>query len=208
VLLGVSTLNLGGSVAGNRYLYCFRRWHTGAGLAGAAAAAVIAMGTAHADTPDDVIGQAMTDLNQGAAILDAAPTADLSAKQAEILLDQATFSTHVGADLNLLQSGQDGLSANDQTFLADADEQLVSAAQNMFSADQAFIAADQAGDLSGSGLGSQDLAFLDADLGFFTAAFDATGASFLATLDPDIGLDPFTALDPSAFADLLSSIGL
>jgi hypothetical protein len=193
-------------VANSRRQQIVRRWSVGAGLA--ATAAVIAMGTAHADSTDDVIGQAITDLNQGAAVLDAAPTVDLGAKQADILGLEANLSTELASALKLLESGQDGLSSNDQTFLADADEQLVSATQNMFSADQAFVGADQAGDLSGSGLGAQDLAFLDADLGFYSAAFDATGASLLATLDPDIGLDPFTALDPSAFADLLSSIGL
>jgi hypothetical protein len=189
-------------------LDCFRQWHIGAGLVGAGAAALITMGTAHADTPDDVIGQAMLDLNQGAALLDAAPTVDLSAKQAELLMSQATLSTEVSSTLHLLESGQDGLSANVQTFLADADEQLVSAAQNMLSADQAFIAADQAGELSGSGLAAPDLAFLNADLGFLGAAFDVTGASILAQLDPYIGLDPFAALDPSASVELLPSIGL
>jgi hypothetical protein len=166
------------------------------------------MGTAHADTPDDVIGQAMIDLNQGAVLLDAAPTVDLSAKQAEILIDQATLSTQLSSTLNLLQSGQDGLSANVQTFLAGADEQLVSATQSMLSADEAFIAADQAGELSGSSLGSPDLGLLSADLGFFAAAFDATGASIVAQLDPYIGLDSFAALDPWASVELLSSIGL
>jgi hypothetical protein len=173
----------------------FRQWHIGAGLVGAGAAALITMGTAHADTPDDVIGQAMIDLNQGVALLDAAPTVDLSAKQAEILISQSTLDTQLSSALNLLESGQDGLSANDQTFLAAADEQLVSAAQSMLSADQAFIVADQAGDLSGSSLGSADLALLGADLSFLSAAFDVTGASLLAMLDPNIGLE-------------LSSIGL
>lgn len=37
-------------------------WGVGIGMA-AAAAAMIGMGTAHADTPDDVIDQAITDLN-------------------------------------------------------------------------------------------------------------------------------------------------
>jgi hypothetical protein len=176
-------------VASYRQLCCFRRSGTGAGFAAAAAAAaVIAMGAAHADTPDEVIAQVASELNQGAALLDAAPTVDLSGKQADVLVDQATLSAQLSSALNLLQSGQDGLSANDQTFLADADEQLVSAAQNMLSADEAFIAADQAGDLSGSSLGSSDLALLSADLGFFSAAFDATGASLLAMLDPNIAL--------------------
>jgi hypothetical protein len=193
-------------VANNRRPHIVRRWSVGGGLA--ATAAVVAMGTAHADSTDDVIGQAITDLNQGAAVLDAAPTVDLGAKQADILVVEATLSTQLASALNLLESGQDGLSAHDQTFLADVDEQLVSAAHAMFSADQAFVVADQGGDLSGSSLGAQDLALLDADLGFYSAAFDATGASLLATLDPNIGLDPLPALDPSAFADLLSSVGL
>ncbi len=180
-----------------RQLCCFRRPGIGAGLAAAAAAtiAVIAMGTAHADTPDEVIGQAIIDLNQGAALLDAAPTVDLSAKQTEILISQATLNTQLSSNLDLLESGQDGLSANDQTFLAGADEQLVSAAQNILSADQAFVVADQAGDLTGSSLGSADLALLGADLSFLSAGFDVTGASVLAMLDPNIDLE-------------LSSIGL
>jgi hypothetical protein len=166
-----------------------RRWGVVIGTAAAAAAAaMIAMGTAHADTPDDVIGQAVLDLNQGAAVLDAAPTADLSAEQAKVLAEQATFSSQLDSALDdELRSGQDGLSAGDQTFLANVDEQLVSASQNILSADQAFVAADQAGDLSGSGFASADLTLLEADLGFLPAAFDAAGASLLAELDPDIG---------------------
>jgi hypothetical protein len=158
---------------------------------------VATIGTAHADTTDDVIGQAIAELNQGAAILDAAPTVDLSAKQADLLLEQATLSSQLSSALPLLESGQDGLSPVDQTFLADADQQLVSV-------DQAFVAADQAGELTGSGLSSPDLAFLDADLGFLGAAFDATIASLLASVDPDIGT--VVAVDPS-IAGLLTAFG-
>lgn len=186
----------------------FRQWHIGAGLVGAGAAALITMGTAHADTPDDVIGQAMIDLNQGVGLLDAAPTVDLSAKQAELLMSQATLDTQLSSNLNLLESAQDGLSANDQTFLADIDEQLVSAAQNILSADQAFVVADQAGDLTGSSLGSADLALLGANLSFLSAGFNVTVESILVQLDPYIGLDPFAALDPSASVELLPTIGL
>jgi hypothetical protein len=167
------------------------RWGVGIGTAAAAAAAAAAMigiGTAHADTPDDVIGQAVLDLNQGAAVLDAAPTADLSAEQANVLAEQATFSSHIDSVLDgELRSAQDGLSAGDQTFLANVDEQLVSASQNILSADQAFVAADQAGDLSGSGFASADLTLIEADLGLIPAAFDVAGANLLAELDPDIG---------------------
>jgi hypothetical protein len=152
------------------------------------AAAMIAMGAAYADTPDDVIGQAVLDLNQGAAVLDAAPAADLSAEQANVLAEQATFSSRLDSVLDdELRVDQDGLSAGDQTFLANVDEQLVSASQNVLSADQAFVAADQAGDLSGSGFAPADLTLIEADLGFIPAAFDVTGASILAEFDPDIG---------------------
>jgi hypothetical protein len=163
-----------------------RRW--GIGIGTAAAAAMIGMGTAHSDTPDDVIGQAVLNLNQGAAVLDAAPTADLSAKQADVLAEQVTLAGQLDSALDdELRSAQDGLSAGDQTFLANVDEQLVSASQNILSADQAFVAADQAGDLSGSGFASADLTLIEADLGFIPAAFDVTGASILAEFDPDIG---------------------
>src|SRR6202012_42751 len=66
-----------------------RRWGVVIGAAAAAAAmiaaaviaaAMIAIGAAYADTTDDVIDQAVLDLNQGAAALDAAPTAYPTAK--------------------------------------------------------------------------------------------------------------------------------
>jgi hypothetical protein len=140
-----------------------------------------------ADTTDDVLGQAIQDLTQGTSVLDAAPTADLSTKQAGILADQATLDGQLESAIPHLETAQDGLSASDQTFLADADEQLVSATQSMLSADQAFVAADQAGDLSGSGFVSTDLTLLEADLGFLSASWDAVGASLLAAFDPGIG---------------------
>jgi hypothetical protein len=46
----------------NRRTSCIRQWSIGAGLA---AAAMIGMGTAHADTPDDVIGQALAAASSG-----------------------------------------------------------------------------------------------------------------------------------------------
>jgi hypothetical protein len=173
-----------------------RRWGVVIGAVAAAAAmiaaaviaaAMIAIGAANADTPDDVIDQAVLDLNQGAAALDAAPTADLSTKQADDLANQVTLSSQLDSALDHLRSAQDGLSAADQTFLGKVDEQLVSAAQNILSADQAFVTADQAGDLSGSGFASADLTLIEADLGLIPAAFDVTAASILAEFDPDIG---------------------
>jgi hypothetical protein len=71
-------------ISNRRTIRRVRQWSTGVGLAGAAAAAAAMIGTgaAHADAPDDVIDQAIQYLNQGDSVLDAAPTADLSAQQA------------------------------------------------------------------------------------------------------------------------------
>jgi hypothetical protein len=169
-------------------------------------------------TPDDVIGQAIADLNQGAAVLDAAPTTDLSARQADILADSENLNTELVSPLSQMATLQDGLSAADQTYLANADEQFVTAAANMLSADQAFVAADQAGELSGSSFNSTDLGLLDGALGLLSADFNVGGAELFALftggLDPSsaadlaASLDPATAIDPSIFADVLSSIGL
>lgn len=166
-----------------------RRRAIGVGLAGGAvvAAAMIGVSAANADTPDDVLGQAIQDLTQGTSVLDAAPTADLGAFQAEFLAHQATAATTFDPLLTQLASLEDGLSADDQTLLATADEQFVTAAQGILSADQAFVVADQAGQLSGSGFLPADLPVLDADLGLFTADFDVLGAALVAAFDPDIG---------------------
>jgi len=153
----------------------------------AAVAAVIGMGAAHADTPDDVIGQAVSDLNQGTSLLDAAPTADLSAGEASNLSEQVSIVSQEDPLITDLAATQEGLSATDQTFLANGDEQLVTAAQNLLSADQAFIAADQAGDLSGSGFNSVDLTTVLADGQLLSADFNSLADTFLAIAFPDIG---------------------
>jgi hypothetical protein len=181
-----------------------RQWSLGAGLA---AAAMIGMGAAHADTPDDVLGQAVSDLNQGVGLLDAAPTIDLSAKQADTLAETVTLSQQLDGVFSQLASVQDGLPAADLTFLGSADEQLVSAAQNLLAADQAFVAADQAGELSSSTFNSFDLGLLQADLGFLPASFTVFSDSILAEIDPSIGAES-AASTATSFAELLSSIGL
>jgi hypothetical protein len=167
-------------------------------------------------TPDDVIGQAITDLNQADTLLDTASTADLSTLSAHLLSAQEAIAP-IAAGLPTIESLQDQLSAPDQTFVAGVDEQLVSAAQNILSADQAFVAADQAGELSGSGLNATDLTVLGADFQLLDAGFSVIGADFLADVTGGLGttsadlassFDPAAAVDPSIFADLLSSFGL
>jgi hypothetical protein len=182
-----------------------RRWVAGVGLAGGAA--IIGMGTAHADTPDDVIGQAVQLLNQGDSVLLAAPTADLGAKQADILAEQATFGTQFDSILEQIGSEEEAMSPGDQSFLAGADEQLVTAAQNILSADQGFVTADQAGDLSSNSFIPADLPVLDADLGMAGANFGVLGDAFLAIFDPN--LDALSAsATPAADGSLATDIGL
>lgn len=190
----------------------------GSDTASAAATDLAASASSAAATPDDVIGQAIADLNQGAAVLDAAPTADLIAQQANTLADSINLDTELQSPLAQMATFQDGFSAADQTYLANADEQLVTAAANMLSADQAFVAADQAGDLSGSSFNSTDLTLIESALGLLSADFHVGGAELFALFtggldvssaaDLASSLDPSTAVDPSIFADLLSSIGL
>ena len=187
-------------------------------LASGAAAEPVAAASGAGSTPDDVIGQAITDLNQGPLVLATAPTADLSTRSADLLSVQEGLPAQIDPILTQTASLQDQLSPGDQSLLALLDEQLVSAAQNVTSADQAFVAADQAGELSGSGLNLTDLTALGADLNLAGAGVDVSIASVLAGLtgglDPSSaadltsGIDPVTAVDPSVFADLLSSIGL
>ncbi|KAA8969197.1 hypothetical protein [Mycobacterium sp.] len=169
-------------------------------------------------TPNGVIDQAITDLNQGTTVLDTASTADLSTRQADVLTVQEGLVPQLESALTGLATEQDMLSASDQTLVAGVDQQLVSAAQNILSADQGFVAADQAGDLSGNSLNLTDLTVLGADLNLFGADWDASGATILAALtggldttsaaDIASSLDPAAAIDPTMFADLLSSIGL
>ena len=156
------------------------------GSAGAAADVATSASSA-TGTPDEVIGQAITDLNQGSAVLDAAPTADLSAQQADVLSEQVSVVAQEDPLITDIGASQEALSATDQTFLANADEQLVTAAQNLLSADQAFVAADQAGDLSGSGFAPVDLTAFLADGELLSATFNSLADTFLATAFPDIG---------------------
>jgi hypothetical protein len=189
----------------------------GAGSSSATEAASELTSSAAA-TPDDVIGQSITDLNQGTTVLDTASTADLSSESTKLLSIQEGLPAQLDPILTQTASLQDQLNPGDQSLLALLDEQLVSAAQNIGTADQAFVAADQAGELSGSGLNLTDLTVLGADLNLVGTGFDVSIASLLADLtgglatssgaDLASSLDPVTALDPSIFADVLSSIGL
>ena len=183
-----------------------------------AATDLAASASSAAATPDDVIGQAITDMNQSTTLLGTASTADLGTRSADLLSNSEELPAQLDTGLTEIASFQDQMSASDQALLVGVDEQLVTAAQNLLPADQGFIAADQAGELSTNSVTSADLTLLGADLNVLGDAIYADGATLFAAftggLDPssaaDIAssLDPATAVDPSIFADLLSSIGL
>lgn len=181
-----------------------RRWGAGAVLA--TGAAVLGMGSAGADTPDDVIGQTIAELNQGNVVLDAASTADLSARQADALMVQTTLAPQTDPILLQLEGLQNNLPAGDQTLLGSVDEQLLTAAQNVVSADQAFVAADQAGELSSNSFLPIDLTALEADLGLGGAALNADFESFLTLFDPGFATDTAAsaAVTTTNPADVLS----
>ncbi len=187
--------------------------------AGAAVAvAIYGAPAACAGTPDDVIGQAISDLSQGTQVLDTASTTDLSTLSDQLLSLQEGFSTQLIPDFHNIVSMQDMLTPTDQSFVTSVDEQLVSAAQNVLTADQAFAAADQAGVLSSNGLQPVDFTAIVADLQLVGAGINVIGADFLADLTggldlPSAAADLATSFgpamaDPGTFADLFTSVGL
>jgi hypothetical protein len=187
----------------------------GSDIFGAAATDLASSASA---TPGDVIGQAISDVNQSATLLDTASTADLGTRSAELLSNSEELPAQLDTGLTEIASFQDQLSASDQALLVTVDEQLVTAAQNLLPADQGFIAADQAGELSTNSVASADLTLLGADLDVLGTALYADGATLFAAFTGGLDLsaaadlassiDPATAIDPSIFADVLSSIGL
>ena len=189
----------------HRRTHRVRQWSTGAVLA--ASTVVLGMGTAGADTPDDVIGQTIAELNQGNVVLDAASTADLSTRQADALVEQTTLSTQTDPILLQLEALQGNLPDGDQTLLGSVDEQLITAAQNVVSADQAFVAADQAGELGSNSFLSVDLTTFEADLGLGGALLNADFESFLTLFDPGFataGAASAAAITAATPAELLS----
>jgi hypothetical protein len=128
-----------------------RLWAGGLSTAAAAAAAMIGMGTAHADTADDLLGQAGADLTQATSVLESAPTTSLGEDGAIVISEGQSFITQAESFLTTTESFQADLPAADQTspLLIAADQALLQADDGLLTADQSFVAADEAGDLTG-----------------------------------------------------------
>ena len=184
-------------ISNRRTVRRVRQWSTGAGLA-AAAAAMIGMGTAHADTAEEVLGQAGADLTQAASVLDSAPTASLG-PYTGVLTQDESFVSQAESFLSTIESYQADLPAADETspLLVDADQALLQAYDGMLTGDQTFVAADEAGELTGVQASSlaaelteiQALyAPIDAEFGTIPATLDVGFADIFAQLAADIGL--------------------
>jgi hypothetical protein len=174
-----------------------RRWAFGVGVAGTAAAAMIGMAgapAARADTPDDVLGQAIQDLTQADQVFKDAPEASLSANQIAALTPEENLIGTSESLASALETDQASLPVADQASLADADLAVLQADKGLLDAAEGFLTADQAGELAsyGSGL-STDFAILDADFGEVGAAINVgltdLGAEFFNAIGvPDIFL--------------------
>jgi hypothetical protein len=165
-----------------------RQWGAGFGLT-AAAAALIGLGTAHADTPDDVLGQADQDLIQAVDAVQQAPTTGLDSDELGIITGQESQLYNMEGLVTNLESMQDRLPIADQAGLADVDQGVLNADQQVLEAAQAFLSADQAGDLAtSSGALATNLDLVEPGLATFGPLFDALFTDFGAQIFSDFGL--------------------
>jgi hypothetical protein len=170
-----------------------RRCGVGVGVASAAvAAAMIGLAStpsARADTPEDVLGQAIQDLAQASLLLEQAPQASLDAQQIAALAPEENLIATSQSFASVLGADQAELPAADQAGLADVDQSLLQADHGLLEAAQGFLAADQAGDLTSfaSALPT-NLATLDADFGLLGAAINVAGAELGAEFFNAIGV--------------------
>jgi hypothetical protein len=147
---------------------------------------------ARADTPQDVLDQALQDLAQASSVLEQAPTASLDAQQLAALTPEKDLLATSQSFDSFLETNQAGLPAADQAGLADVDQGLLQADHALLEAAQGFLAADQAGDLSNfaSALPTT-LATVDADFGLLGAMLNVGAADVGAEFFNAIGVPDF-----------------
>jgi hypothetical protein len=168
--------------------------------------------TAAAD-PSDLLSEATTNFTDANQLLSEIPSGDFASVTSTIDAQDTLLQT-----LGFLDSAESSLSSYGGGALADLlNPWFASVDQGWYSASEAALNADQALETavaSGSAT-AEDTALL----GLITPSFDALGpdlnsvpiifADILSGNDPiSAGGDLASGLDPSVFADLLSSIGL
>jgi hypothetical protein len=173
-----------------------RRWGVGVGLASATvAAAMIGLAStpsARADTPEDVLGQALQDLAQASLVLEQAPQASLDAHFIATLTPLEDLIANTQSFTSSLAADQADLPGADQAGLADVDLAALHADQGVLDAANGFLAADQAGDLTSwaSGLPTE-FATLNAELAAAGAALDVGLVDLGAEFFNAIGVPDF-----------------
>jgi hypothetical protein len=221
----------------NRTSCRVRRWSTAAGLA-AAAAAVIGMGTAHADTPDDVVGQTLAVASSGNQYDPA--VFDYSSDPSNLFSPVYTIQPTGPEDVTVTDASGDVFGTQDfsvstfgipvDTFTGNVEYSSVSSPLDLFG--NPYIEDINVAGVPGTLL-PENTGFLVSEFGsgygnvleesMNAAGTDVTVGDFLLTPFGDENITPIVefllnytgtltdaagTVDPSSFADLLSSIGL
>jgi hypothetical protein len=207
-------------ISSNRRASCIRQWSIGAGLA---AAAMIGTGTAHADTADDVVGQTLA----------AASTAnqydpavfDYSADPSNLFAPVYTVAPVGPEEATSTVTDPNNLDTTDTFGTQDFSLSSLGFPVDTFTGNVEYTPTPFDGATGLSGILSQ----LSQDFGLpggYSEEITTLGGT--GTVLPDVILTPFgdenitpivdlflpqgvgitDAVDPSSFADLLSSIGL
>jgi hypothetical protein len=214
-------------MSSNRRTSCrVRQWSIGAGLA-AGAAAVIGIGTAHADdtSPLVVLGDAQSALIDANQVLGQIDVSGLTGDEAGVATNitaQIGIQDHTLTALDKLDSAESAILSVDNGSLSNFISPLfTNLDQEWYQATEALLGADQSLASAVSGGSFPDIlaaqfeslipsAQLVSD-SFQSLPTDWIGLLFgggSSAADIASSLDPATAVDPSIFADLLSSIGL
>jgi hypothetical protein len=206
-----------------------RQWSAGAGLA--AAVAVIGMGTAHADdtSPLDLLGDAqsaLTDANQALGQIDVSGLTGDEAGVGPSITTLIDTQDHALTILDKLDSAESAILSFDNgslsnfvsPLLTNLDQQWYQTTEALLSADQSIAGAVSGGSFADILAAQFEALTPDAQLigdafqslptEWIGSLFGAGSSATEAASDLASSLDPATVIDPSIFADVLSSIGL
>jgi hypothetical protein len=207
-----------------------RQWSAATGLA-AAAVAVIGMGTAHADdtSPLDLLGDAqsaLTDANQALGQIDVSGLTGDEAGVGPSITTLIDTQDHALTILDKLDSAESAILSFDNgslsnfvsPLLTDLDQQWYQTTEALLGADQSIASAVSGGSFADILAAQFEALTPDAQLvgdsfqslptEWIGSLFGAGSSATEAASDLASSLDPATVVDPSIFADVLSSIGL
>jgi hypothetical protein len=197
-----------------------RLWAAGTGMA-AAAAAVIGMGTAHADdtSPLVVLGDAQSALIDANQVLGQIDVSGLTGDEAGVGPGITTLidtQDHALTALDKLDSAESAILSVDNGSLSNfisplftnLDQQWYQTAEALLGADQSIASAVSGGSFADI-LAAQFVA-LAPDAQLVTDSFQSLPTDWIGSLfgAGSSATEAATAVDPSIFADLFSSIGL